>query len=223
MILNINGDIINNELKEIYEWFGFECTCPNDVSEALQALPEGDELQVKINSGGGDVLAGQRIYSMLRERTDVHIEVESMAASAASIIAMAGPSTISPIGMIMIHNVSVRGAAGNKRELQKQSEVLDEFDNALAAAYIEKTGMDRADVLRMMDEETWLTAQRAVELGFIDAVSERPSQLSNSICGMKVTDEMIAKYNAHKAEENAKAQLKSEILADLDKFGAKEV
>ena len=222
MILRINGDIVGNDMKEIYSWFGLECTCPSDVLSAIETMPEGDRLQVKINSGGGDVLAGQEIYSVLRGRNDIDIEVESMAASAASIIAMAGHSTISPVGMVMIHNVSVCGASGNKHDMKKNAEILNTYDEALANAYVEKTGKPHDEILKMMDKETWLTADRAVELGFIDAISEAAPTLSNSIGGMKVTDDMIAQFNAHKAELERKAQLKSEILDGLDKFGAKE-
>ena len=222
MILRINGDIVGNDMKEIYSWFGLECTCPSDVLSAIETMPEGDRLQVKINSGGGDVLAGQEIYSALRGRNDVDIEVESMAASAASIIAMAGHSTISPVGMVMIHNVSVCGASGNKHDMKKNAEILNAYDEALANAYVEKTGKPHDEILKMMDKETWLTADRAVELGFIDAISEAAPTLSNSIGGLKVTDDMIAQFNAHKAELERKARLKSEILDGLDKFGAKE-
>ncbi len=222
MILRINGDIVGNDMKEIYSWFGYECTCPSDVLSAIETMPEGDRLQVKINSGGGDVLAGQEIYSTLRNRNDVDIEVESMAASAASIIAMAGHSTISPVGMVMIHNVSVCGASGNKHDMKKNAEILSTYDEALANAYVEKTGKPHDEILKMMDKETWLTADRAVELGFIDAISEAAPTLSNSIGGMKVTDDMVAQFDAHKAELERKAQLKSEILDGLDKFGAKE-
>lgn len=102
MILKINGDIVGNDWKEIYDWFGIECSTPGDVQKALADLPKGDRLQVKINSGGGEVMAGQEMYTMLRRRNDVDIEVESLAASAASVIAMAGHCTISPIGMLMI-------------------------------------------------------------------------------------------------------------------------
>lgn len=91
MILKINGDIVGNDWKEIYDWFGIECSTPGDVQKALAELPKGDRLQVKINSGGGEVFAGQEMYTMLRGRKDVDIEVESYAASAASVIAMAGP------------------------------------------------------------------------------------------------------------------------------------
>ncbi len=223
MILKINGDIVGNELKEVYDWFGFECACPADVRAALETMPEGDRLQVKINSGGGDVLAGQEIYSELRNRDDVDIEVESLAASAASVIAMAGPSTISPIGMLMIHNVSTFGAAGDKHDMKKEAEVLGTFDEALANAYVQKTGKERDEILKMMDKETWLTADRAVELGFIDHIAQGAAQqVTNAVCGMKVTDAMLAQYKAHKAQEEKKAAMKADILNGLDRFGTRE-
>ena len=223
MILKINGDIVGNDWKEVYDWFGIECTCPADVREALATMPEGDRLQVKINSGGGDVLAGQEIYSELRARDDVDIEVESLAASAASVIAMAGPSTISPIGMIMIHNVSTYGAAGDKHDMKKEAEVLGTFDEALANAYVYKTGKERDEILKMMDKETWLTAERAVELGFIDHItSGAAQQVTNAVGGMKVTDAMLAQFKAHKAQEEKKAAMKADILDGLDRFGTRE-
>ncbi|MBQ0079685.1 MAG: Clp protease ClpP [Eubacterium sp.] len=220
MIFKINGDIIGNDWKEVYDWFGIENTCPSDVLKALAEMPDGDRLQVKINSGGGDVMAGQEIYSVLRARNDVDIEVESIAASAASIIAMAGPSTISPVGMIMIHDVSTR-CGGNKNDFKKQADTLARFDEALASAYVEKTGRTKEEILKMMDKETWLTAEKAVELGFINSITNRENTgLSNQIPGMKVTDEMLAQFNAYKNEEKRKAELKAEILDGLDKFGA---
>ena len=117
MILKINGDIVGNEWKDIYDWFGIECSTPKDVEKALSELPKGDRLQVKINSGGGEVMAGQEMYTMLRARSDVDIEVESLAASAASVIAMAGHCTISPVGMLMIHCVSAGWVSGNHRDM----------------------------------------------------------------------------------------------------------
>ena len=122
MVLKINGDIVPNDMKEIYAWFGLDCSCPNDVHGALEALPEGDRLEIKINSNGGYVEAGKEMYTTLRNRNDVDIEVESIAASAASMIAMAGHSTISPVGMLMIHDVSAT-ASGNKRDMKKMAAI----------------------------------------------------------------------------------------------------
>lgn len=221
MVLNIKGDIIDNDLKDVYEFYGIECSCPNDVHGAIESLPEGDVLTVKINSGGGSVLAGQEIYAALRERSDVRIEVESMAGSAASIIAMAGHCSISPVGMLMIHNASSI-ASGNKRDMKKEAEILEQVDNALASAYIEKTGMSRDEVMKLMDKETWLTAERALEFGFVDEITvPAAGGLTNAFGGMQVTADMIDQFKAHKAEEKRKADMKAEILKDLDKFGEK--
>nr|WP_298051108.1 head maturation protease, ClpP-related [uncultured Lachnoanaerobaculum sp.] len=218
MILKIKGDIVSNEMKEVYDWFGYDCTTPNDVLTAIEEMPKGDRLQVKINSGGGDVLAGQEIYSTLRSRNDVDIEVEGLAASAASVIAMAGKSTISPVGMLMVHDVSVSRVSGNHAHLSKQAETLKARDEALASAYVEKTGKSREEIIQMMDAETWITADKAVELGFIDAISQAGEPvITNSIGNLKVTDEMIKKYEAKKADTEKE---KNELLKDLDKFGA---
>lgn len=226
MVLKINGDIVSNDMKEAYEWFGFECTSPGDVADALQSLPQGDRLEIKINSGGGDVMAGQEIYSELRNRNDVDIEVESMAASAASLIAMAGHSSISPVGLLMIHDVSVVGASGNKRDMKKMSEILSDYDTALATAYAEKTGKDVDEIIKLMDKETYLPASKAIELGFIDEMSKAATTsatVTNAIGHMMVTDEMIAEYNeAMKAEAERKMELeniKQELIKDLDMFG----
>ena len=218
MILKIKGDIVSNDMKEIYEWFGYDCTTPQDVLSAIEEMSKGDRLQVKINSGGGDVLAGQEIYATLRSRNDVDIEVEGLAASAASVIAMAGKSTISPVGMLMIHDVSVSHTSGNHAQLSKQAETLKAWDEALANAYVEKTGKSKAEIIKMMDAETWITADKAVELGFIDAISQTGERvITNSIGNLKVTDEMIKKYEAKKADTEKE---KNELLKDLDTFGA---
>ncbi|MDY6341759.1 MAG: Clp protease ClpP [Lachnospiraceae bacterium] len=216
MVFKINGDIVSDEYADIYDYFEIPCTSPKKVSEALSSLPKGDRLEVKINSGGGMVMAGQEIYSTLRGRKDVDIEVESIAASAASLIAMAGHSTISPAGLIMIHDVSM-STSGNKNELKKDVKTLETFDEALASAYAAKTGKSQEEILSLMDKETWLPAAKAVELGFIDAISEDPAVMTASIGqNLQVTPDMVARYKAAKEE---KEKEKADIIADLDSYG----
>ena len=218
MILKINGDIIGNDWKEIYDWYSIESTCPLDVQNAIASLPKGENLEVKINSGGGMVTAGQEIYSMLRSRHDVQIEIESLAASAASIIAMAGPCTISPIGMIMIHDVS-GWQEGNHKDLSKMADTLRQYDKALAQAYVEKTGKPIDEILNLMDRETWLTAQRALELGFVDSITEPAGKdMTNGI--LKVTPEMAAQYRAAMDNQKHRDAEKAELLKDLESFGS---
>ena len=219
MILKINGDIVGNDWKEIYDYFGIECATPGDIQKALEELPNGDRLQVKINSGGGEVSAGQEMYTMLRNRRDVDIEVESLAASAASVIAMAGHSSISPVGMLMIHCVSAGRVSGNHQTMEKMAETLRTYDEALASAYVEKTGKSKDEILELMNKETWLTAERAVELGFIDAISDNRPEMTNAAGYMAVTPEMVAEFQREKAKAKEKEQEKEDLLKDLDLYG----
>lgn len=216
MVVKINGDIVGNDWKPVYDFFRLECCCPADIDAAIKDLPEGDKLEVKINSGGGEVFAGQEIYTKLLNRSDVDIEIESIAASAASVIAMAAPCSISPVGMIMIHNVSVGGASGDHNAMSKMADTLKQIDAAMANAYVQKTGKSLEDVLKLMEKETWLTAERAVELGFADKISDTSNiRMAAGIGQMAVTDEMVAEY---KKAMKAKAD-KEELLSDLDDYG----
>ncbi len=218
MVIKINGDIIGNDMKAIYDWFGFESTCPNDVTGALASLPEGERVEIRINSGGGDLFAGQEIYSVLRARKDVGIEIESFAGSAASIIAMAGPCTISPVGMIMIHNVST-GIYGNRRDLEKEADTLRQCDEAVAAAYVEKTGRPKDEIMRLMDKETWLTAEKAVEYGFVDGITEPAGAKAAMTGSLRVTPAMVKQYQDAMAMKEAREKEKQELLNSLANYG----
>lgn len=166
-MIKIRGDIIPNDYKEVYDWLGYDSTCPKDVEDELKNT--AGEVVVQINSGGGDVFAGSEIYSMLKDRGNVRIEVLGEAASAASLIAMAGHCCMSPTALMMIHNVSTY-AEGDCNEMAHTSETLKEANKAIAAAYCGKTGKSEEEILEMMDQETWLNAKSAKELGFADEV-----------------------------------------------------
>ncbi|MBQ9613091.1 MAG: Clp protease ClpP [Lachnospiraceae bacterium] len=226
MIFNISGDIVSNDDAVFYKWFGWDATCPKHVRNALANLTPGEKFEVKINSGGGSVFAGKEIYSILRGRDDVEIEIESIAGSAASVIAMANKCKMSPVATLMIHNVSIYGAGGDYRDMDKYSEILRNENETLANAYCEKTGKEKQEILDLMNQETWLSAQKAVELGFVDGIIESNISMSASI-GMRLTDELRsqAKAQMEEAEKKEKAMLdeiarkKDAILSDLDMFG----
>lgn len=203
MELNINGDITMDADKWMYEYFGMACTCPDDVKKALKEKPEGEKLTVNINSGGGSVQAGQEIYSLLHNRTDVEIRIQSMAYSAASVIAMASRCEISPVAMIMIHNVSMTGACGDYHDMQKNAEVLQQMNAALASAYTAKTGKSQSEILGLMDRETWITAEKALEMGFVDGIIEQPVTYTNSFQGQHLTDEMREMALKHKPDPDS--------------------
>ena len=129
----------------IYDWFDWDCTAPKNV-----VLPEtGEDIEVHINSGGGDVYAGSEIYTALRSYSGkVVVKIVGIAASAASVIAMAGDEVeISPTAQIMIHNVS-SNVSGDHNALLHEAEVLEGFNKSIANAYIYKTGKALDDLLR---------------------------------------------------------------------------
>lgn len=148
----------------------------DDITPALfrEELFSGDgPITVWINSPGGDCIAASQIYTMLMDYpSDVTVKIDGLAASAASVIAMAGTKVLmSPTAMMMIHNPATV-AAGDHGEMQKAIEMLDEVKESIINAYEIKTSLSRAKISHMMEEETWLNARKAVELGFADGILE---------------------------------------------------
>lgn len=221
VVINIRGDIISNDDKWIYDWFEMDATCPKDVKDILDAAADGEEIEVLINSGGGSVMAGQEIYSALRGNDKVTIKIQSLAGSAAGVVAMAGRCLISPVAMVMIHNVSMHGASGDYHDMQKNAEILRQMNAAMAAAYTEKSGRSQEEILRLMDRETWLTANQCLEYGFVDEImtDQQIPQYTNSYSGMWLTDELRQKAINEKQLADEKEKMKNEILEDLDMYG----
>ena len=219
--INIRGDIVGDDDKWIYDWFDMAATCPKDVKEILNTAEENEPIEVLINSGGGSVMAGQEIYSALKGNDRVTIKIQSLAGSAAGVVAMAGRSQISPVAMIMIHNVSMSGASGDYHDMQKNAEILKQMNTALAAAFVEKSGRSMDDILRLMDRETWLTANQCLEYGFVDEIisDQQAPAYTNSYCGMWLTDEKRQQAITEKKQKEAKEAEVKEILEDLDFYG----
>lgn len=219
--INIRGDIVGNDDKWIYDWFGMEATCPKDVTDIIQAAEEGEEIEVLINSGGGSVWAGQEIYSALAKSRNVIIRIQSLAGSAAGVVAMAGHSIISPVAMIMIHNVSLSSASGDYHDMQKNAEILKQMNAAMASAYTQKSGRPLDEILKLMDKETWLTANQCLDYGFVDEIETGQQSViyTNSYSGMWLTDEIRQKAMEQRAEKEAREAEKNQLLEDLDLYG----
>lgn len=133
-------------------------------------------MTVWLNSPGGDCVAAAQIYNMLKEYPgNITIKIDGIAASAASLIAMAGDNVLmSPVSMMMIHN-PLTMAVGNADDMQKAAAMLDEVKDSIINAYELKTGLTRAKLSHLMDYETWMNAVKAVELGFADGILYRDS------------------------------------------------
>lgn len=194
--VNIKGAIVADDDKWIYDYFGMNATCPADIHSALKEAA-GADIEVEINSGGGDVIAGNEIYTALRMyKGNVTCMIVGMAASAASYIATARKCVMTPVGLYMIHNAS-GSARGDYHALDKGSEILQIVNKAITAAYAEKTSMKQEQLLELMDKETWLTAEEAVAYGFVDSIIENEeNRTANQTIGFFNGKNPIAIYNS---------------------------
>lgn len=158
-----------------------------------------EQLVINLSSGGGEVTAASEIYTALRQmNTTVSINITGMAASAASIIAMAGDTVnISPTAQMMIHQASLRDVSGNKDDLTHLSNILDKTDQSIVQAYVDRTGLPVDKIVKMMADETFLTAQEAVEYGFADQImftgTSTQNKVTNSLETGMFPDDVINK------------------------------
>lgn len=164
--LMLYGDIASST------WWGDEVT-PKDFKADLDSLGDIQTLNIYINSNGGDVFAGQAIYSMLKRHSATkNVYIDGLAASIASLIAMAGDKIIMPANsMIMIHNPWTI-AMGNSNDFRKLADDMDKIRESMLSVYESKTGMKQEDIIPLLDSETWMTAQDALDSGFCDEIEE---------------------------------------------------
>ena len=193
--------VLNGQIAED-SWFGDEVTPTIFRDELMKG--EGN-ITVWINSPGGDVFAAAQIYNMLMDyKGNVTVRIDGLAASAASMIAMAGTTVeMSPVGMLMVHNPST-AVIGNTKEMQAAIQMLDEVKESILNAYELKTGQPRQSLSDLMDAESWMNAKKAVELGFADKIlfaNEDEEKQSEGVEAMlfsqrAVTNSLIDKIKA---------------------------
>ena len=212
--LFLNGEISDET------WFGDEVTPKLFKSE----LESGDgDITVWINSPGGDVFAAAQIYNMLMDYPhNVTVKIDGLAASAASVIAMAGTEVLmSPVAMMMIHNPATV-AIGDAGEMKKAIDMLAEVKESIMNAYEIKTGLSRPRISHLMDAESWFNATKAVELGFADGIlfdaqepekDEEPEAFLFS--RMAVTNSMLSKLIPPKKEKKTPIEQLEKRLALL--------
>ena len=211
--INIKGPIVSDSDAWIYDYFKIEATCPKHVHDAIEKA-NGEDLEVIINSGGGSVFPASEIYTVLRDYAgNVIVKIVGLAASAASVVAMAGTKVLmSPTAQMMIHNVTTY-AEGDYRDMEHTAEILKNANDTIANAYRLKSGKTQEELLALMDNETWMTAQKAKELGLIDEIMfEDDVQLVASVgySGLlppEVINTVRNKLQSEKALKAAQAKL----------------
>lgn len=216
--IKVHGTIVTNDNKWIYDELDMDSTSPKDISDALADTNE--DVIIEINSYGGYVNAGNQIYSDLKNYPgNVTVEV-LMAGSAASIIAMAGDKVkMAPVGRIMIHNVSV-GVQGDYNDMDSASEVLKIANSAIANAYVEKSGISKEKALELMDKETWMDAELAMEYGFVDEVIEYAGNspelqlVANGLTNGIIPQNVIDKVRNQKQSPVAEVKVDTNAIVD---------
>ena len=197
-VLSINGPIAEDS------WFD------DDVTPKLfkDELNNGNgDITLWINSPGGDCIAAAQIYNMLVDyKGHITVKIDGMAASAASVIAMAGDTVLmSPVSMLMIHNPATL-AMGDHNDMQKAIDMLNEVKESIMNAYAIKTGLTRAKLSHLMDAETWMNANKAVELGFADDVISNPNTESTNAASIQFSGKLADNILINKL--NAKYHIK---------------
>jgi ATP-dependent protease ClpP protease subunit len=216
MDITVNGTIVSNNDKWINDWCGFDSTCPKDVIKAMDDAA-GDDITLLVNSGGGDLDAGNEIYSALkRYKGNTVAEITGCAASAATIICCGASKVKANPGIqYMIHNVST-WQHGDNRDMETMKNVLKTADISIANIYRLKTGLEEDRILKMMSTGTgnmgkWMDAKEAMELGFVDEIIgdngslARPISIYNAYGAVILSDEVKEKIRLEVARDNAPA------------------
>lgn len=192
-------------------WFDDDIT-PAQFREELFA--GSGPVTVWINSPGGDCIAASQIYTMLMDyKDDVTVKIDGIAASAASVIAMAGTEVLmAPTALMMIHNPATI-AMGDHADMQKAIEMLNEVKESIINAYEIKTSLSRAKLSHLMDAETWMNANKAVELGFADGILEDEKAVEITIPAYAFSRKTVQAALMNKISAKVKPVLKADILA----------
>ncbi|MEO0375589.1 MAG: head maturation protease, ClpP-related [Cyanobacteria bacterium P01_A01_bin.17] len=216
------GETTLNILGVIGEdYYADDGTPASKVSDFL-AQAGGEDVVININSPGGDFFDGLAIHSMLKDyEGKVHVKILGLAASAASVIALAGDEIeIAKSGFYMIHNSWSLGI-GNKHDMRAVADMLDKFDASMKELYMETTGLEADEVVKMMDEETWLSSEGAIDMGFNFSVmgEEQIKEIDDEPNALRETDMLLAKAGVTR---NKRRKLLNSIKGTQDAANPKQ-
>ena len=219
MKIEIKGSIISNDDQWIYDYFDMEATSPKKVNDLIAQAKANEELEIEINSGGGSVFAGSEIYTALKSYKGNTIgKIVGLAASAAGVISMGVKKlSISPTAQIMVHNVS-SCAFGDYRDLQHEADVILNMNKSIANAYALKTKIGQEELLELMNNETWLSAQQAKEKGFVDEImfDEGNTLVASIKTSQMLPAEVINKVRNDMMDKKDKKNQELKVSNELD-------
>lgn len=170
--------------SEIGETFWGDGVSAKSFSDELKKLPDSvKEITVRVNSPGGDVFDGVTIYNRLKQHSaNVTVYIDGLAASIASIVALAGNEVIASEGTLMMIHKPMAGIHGNANEMEEMITLLDEVEEQLVSIYRRKTNMDRSEIKALLSKETWMNAEEAKEMGFVDSIMAEDEEIKMAAC-----------------------------------------
>ncbi|HER3286025.1 TPA: Clp protease ClpP [Streptococcus pyogenes] len=200
--INLKGPLISNNSQEVYDYYGMEAVSAKSIVE--QFPKDNSDIVLEVNSNGGLVTVGSEIYTALRNyKGKVTAEITGMAASAASVAVMGADKVVmSPTAQMMVHKALFNWVSGNSDDLDKASNALKSSDKAIVNAYVAKTGLSEDEIMDLMRNETFMSAQDAVEKGFADEVMsfEAVASIDNQMLPQAVIDDYYANRSKRKQE-----------------------
>lgn len=213
--IQLKGDVVSNSAGKLLDWIGFDTIYPTKVQQAFDEL-NGEDVEVTMTTNGGSVFAGQEIYDVIKNHSGkTTLKISGLVASIGTLISCAFDEVlISPVATFMIHNPTVSGVAGEKKDMQKATQLLDTIETILLNAYEAKTGLDREGLAELMNSETFMTAKEAVDYGFANAIDEQTDELDFVACyDSSINEAFIEKIkNMKDKEERDLAEAKLRFL-----------
>ncbi|HEQ1553560.1 TPA: Clp protease ClpP [Streptococcus pyogenes] len=210
--INLKGPLIANNSQEVYDYYGMEAVSAKSI---IEKLPEDNsDIILEVNSNGGLVTVGSEIYTALRNyKGKVTAEITGMAASAASVAVMGADKVVmSPTAQMMVHKALLNWVRGNSDDLDKASNALKSSDKAIVNAYVAKTGKSEDEIMDLMRNETYMSAQEAIENGFADEVMT--FEAVASIDSMMLPQAVIDDFNANRSKRKSEIQ---NMLREIEK------
>lgn len=224
--IEVKGQVVDDMTGEFFNMFDLASTYPKMINDILSKGDDDEDVEVNVASPGGDVFAASEIYTALMNyQGNITVNVQGLAASAASVIAMAGDKVrMSPTAQMMIHKAWT-DIQGNSDDLAHASDMMNKTDQSISSAYQHKTGKSQDELLALMKNETWITAQDAVDQGFADEImfdDSKELQVANSILPLpnkeKIKQAMaLLKNKKEKNEPISDAVLVKKLAILMDK------
>lgn len=219
MEIAIRGELVDNDSADLLRWYGWsDICCPSDVQNAVDNLPEGEELTLLINSPGGDMTVGTEIYSILRRcNRETTALVQGFAASAATLLLQgATRRNAEPGALICIHNPSLY-AEGDYRDLGAAAESAGNAREAILDIYTQRATISREELGALMNRDIWISAKQAAESGLLDHVelydgaeeTESAAMVASTGSMPRITAKMRAEFAAHRENEKERAKLEA--------------